>query len=289
VTVIAVRDLVKTFGTVRALDGLDLKVEPGEVHGFLGPNGAGKSTTIRVLLGMYGRTSGHVCVLGLDPAADPRAVTRRVAYVPGTVALWPRLTGRQVIEAVGGLRGARNPKREGELVAAYRLDPDKRIRDYSKGNLQKVALVAAFAADTPLLVLDEPTSGLDPLMEEVFQDCVRDAVARGRTILLSSHILGEVDRLCDRVTIIKDGRTVETGRLADLRHLSSSRITCLLANPVPGVAAAGEVDLAVAHDAVTPTLTRLLAAGATRLTCTPASLEDLFLRHYAGASSGGAR
>jgi len=206
--VITVERLVKRFGALAAVDGLDLNVRAGEVHGFLGPNGAGKSTTIRVLLGLYRASAGRVRVLGLDPATQAAQVTGRTSYVPGEVSLWPNLTGQEVLDALAGLRGNRDVAAERRLVGEFALDPRKVVRTYSKGNRQKVILIAAFAARTELLVLDEPTSGLDPLMEELFQHCVRDAAAAGRTVLLSSHILAEAEQLCDTVTIIKDGRLV---------------------------------------------------------------------------------
>lgn len=282
-----VRGLTKSFGHFQALRGLDLFVRRGEVHGFLGPNGAGKSATIRVLLGMYRPTGGTVRVLGLEPHRRASEVTRQVSYVPGDVTLWPNFTGQQVLDALGGLRGHRRPERERELVHAFGLDPGKAVRTYSKGNRQKVALVAAFSAPTPLLVLDEPTSGLDPLMEKVFQECVTRAAAEGRTVLLSSHILAEVDQLCESVTIIKDGVTVESGRLADLRHLSSARITATLPAALPGIPTddKGHADLAVPTSDVNDTLRRLVDAGATEVTCAPASLDELFLRHYAHAGA----
>ncbi len=276
--IISIAGLVKSFGRFRALDGLDLRVGPGEIHGFLGPNGAGKSTTIRIALGMYRRDAGDVRVLGLDPGADPSGVSRRVAYVPGDVALWPGLTGQEVLDALGDLRGIRDRAREAALVEAFRLDPGKRVRQYSKGNRQKVALIAALAAPCELLVLDEPTSGLDPLQEEVFQDCARDLADQGRTILLSSHVLAEVEHLCRRITIIRDGRTVRTGDLADLREVAASRVTCRL----PGRDAL--VDRSVPAADVPATLRDLLDQGAEDLTCAPATLEDLFLRHYEAAA-----
>jgi ABC-2 type transport system ATP-binding protein len=293
--VIAVEGLVKTFGAFRAVDGLDLTVARGEVRGFLGPNGAGKSTTIKVLLGLYRAAAGRVEVVERDPGIDPEEVTRRVSYVPGDVALWPNLTGQEVLDALAGLRGAYDVAAEKRLVEAFALDPRKKIRTYSKGNRQKVILVAAFAARTDLLVLDEPTSGLDPLMEEVFQRCVREAAGSGRTVLLSSHILAEVEQLCETVTIIRDGRLVESGRLSDLRHLGSSQVTARLA---PECAAAvharierldgvtldplhdGGVRASVPRDDVPEVLGALAEARAADITCTPATLEDLFLRHY---------
>ncbi len=284
--VVEVRGLIKSFGRFQALRGLDLIVRRGEVHGFLGPNGAGKSATIRVLLGMYRRSGGTVRVLGLDPQRRAAQVTRQISYVPGDVTLWPNLTGQQALDALGGLRRARRPELERELISAFEPEPSKAIRSYSKGNRQKVALIAAFSAPTPLLVLDEPTSGLDPVMEELFQECVIRAAAEGRTVLVSSHILAEVDRLCERVTIIKDGVTVESGRIADLRHLSSARITATLPTALAGIAtgAGGRADLAVPTGEVNDTLGRLVDAGATEVTCAPASLDELFLRHYTNAA-----
>ena len=210
---ITVSELVKTFGATRALDGLDLSVEAGEVHGFLGPNGSGKTTTIRVLLGLLRGDSGHASVLGKDPWRDAVELHRHLAYVPGDVNLWPNMSGGEVIDLLGDLRGGIDQRRRDELLDRFDLDPTKKGRTYSKGNRQKVALVAALASDVELLILDEPTSGLDPLMEAVFQDCVMEVRTPGRTVLLSSHILAEVEALCDRVSIIRLGRTVESGTL----------------------------------------------------------------------------
>ena len=235
---IAVTGLVKAFGATRALDGLDLVVGTGEVHGFLGPNGAGKSTTIRILLGLLRADAGTARLLGGDPWADATELHRRLAYVPGDVTLWPNLSGGEVIDLLGRLRGGLDQRRRDELLERFDLDPRKKGRAYSKGNRQKVALIAALASDAELLILDEPTSGLDPLMEEVFREAVREERQRGgRTVLLSSHILSEVEALCDRVTIIRDGRTVETGTLADLRHLTRTSIQADLAAPPDGLAA----------------------------------------------------
>jgi ABC-2 type transport system ATP-binding protein len=291
---IDVAGLVKRFGNFTAVDGLDLTVRNGEVHGFLGPNGAGKSTTIRVLLGLYHATAGRVRILGLDPAAHAAEITRRISYVPGEVNLWPNLTGQEVLDALAGLRGRRDAAAERRLVADFALDLRKTVRAYSKGNRQKVILVAAFAAPTELLVLDEPTSGLDPLMEELFQRCVREATAAGRTTLLSSHILAEAESLCGSVTIIKDGRLVESGRLADMRHLAASEITARL--PTDQVAAVaeglrcagltepviedGDLRLSVPRPQVPAVLGLLASVDAQDITCIPAKLEDLFLRHY---------
>lgn len=291
---IDVSGLVKRFGSFAAVDGLDLAVRRGEVHGFLGPNGAGKSTTIRVLLGLYRATAGRVRVLGLDPAVSSAEVTRHISYVPGEVNLWPNLTGQQVLDALAGLRRHRNAGAERRLAADFALDTRRLVRTYSKGNRQKVILVAAFAAPTELLVLDEPTSGLDPLMEELFQRCVRDAASAGRTVLLSSHILAEAEALCDSVTIIKDGRLVESGQLADMRHLAASSVTARLADDQLSAVTSGLRSIGIGDEALVRTDLRLsvprqqvpavlgLLAGlnARDITCTPARLEDLFLRHY---------
>ncbi|GAA0269070.1 ABC transporter ATP-binding protein [Actinomadura nitritigenes] len=302
-TAVDVQGLVKRFGSFAAVEGLDLRVRGGEVHGFLGPNGAGKTTTIRVLLGLYRASAGRIRVLGCDPATEAAQVNRHVSYVPGEVTLWPNLTGQEVLDALAGLRGARNAAAERRLTEDFALEPRKPVRAYSKGNRQKVALVAAFAAPTDLLILDEPTAGLDPLMEEVFQRCVREAAGAGRTVLLSSHILAEVEDVCESVSIIKDGRLVESGRLAEMRHLAASRVTARLgagreaavrgelrtlgldggesseADPdEPG--RSDEVRMSVPRGQVTAVLGVLAAAGATDITCTPAKLEDLFLRHY---------
>jgi ABC-2 type transport system ATP-binding protein len=289
--VIDIAGLVKKFGNVKALDGLDLTVATGEVHGFLGPNGAGKSTTIRALLGMLRVDGGTAAVFGRDPWQEAVAIHRRLAYVPGDVALWPNLSGGETIDMLLRMRDA-DPKtghRE-ELLGRFDLDPTKKGRAYSKGNRQKVALVAAFAADVDLLVLDEPTSGLDPLMEQVFADCVAERVQQGTTVLLSSHILSEVERLADRVTIIREGRAVETGTLAELRHLRRSRIQATV-DRVPDALGelAGVHDLTVEGHTITCTvdpdvlpevLGRLTAAGVTALTSAPPTLEELFLDAY---------
>ncbi len=216
--IVRAEGLVKTFGSVRALDGLDLLVAPGEVHGFLGPNGAGKSTTIRIVLGLMQATAGQVELFGADPWRDAAHLHQRLAYVPGDVTLWPGLTGGQCLDVLGATHGGVNQTRRDELLERFDLDPTKRIRDYSKGNRQKVALVAALAAEADLLVLDEPTAGLDPLMEQVFQECVRQRRVDGLTVLLSSHILAEVEALADRVSIIRHGRMVTTGTLVEHRH-----------------------------------------------------------------------
>lgn len=279
---------VKAYGSLRALDGLDLRVETGEVHGFLGPNGAGKSTTIRMLLGLIRPDGGHLRLLGGDPWRDAVDLHSRIAYVPGDVALWPHLTGGQAIDVLTSLRGHHDPGRRDELVERFALDPTKRSRTYSKGNRQKVALVAALASDVDLLLLDEPTSGLDPLMEEVFTTCVAEASARGTTVLLSSHILAEVEKLCDRVTIVRDGRAVRTGSLADLRHASRTTVQATTRTPATlrpewgarisddGLSVLVDADPAILDEV----LSRLLAAGVESIQCHPASLERIFLEHY---------
>src|SRR5512142_1998426 len=233
--------LVKRFGKVTALDGLDLHVRAGEVHGFLGPNGAGKTTTVRVLLGMLRRDAGEATVMGGDPWRDAVTLHRRLAYVPGEVNLWPNLTGGEVIDLLGALRGGLDEARRAELLEVFELDPTKQIRTYSKGNRQKVALVAAFSSDVELYLLDEPTSGLDPLMETVFQDVVRGLRNQGKTVLLSSHILSEVEALCDRVTIIRNGRAAESGTFAELRHLTRTTVAVETARPVTDLASLSEV------------------------------------------------
>ena len=293
---VRVRSLVKRFGRFTALDGLDLEVAAGQVHGFLGPNGAGKSTTIRVLLGLYRPDGGTVRVLGRDPAHEASAINREISYVPGDVALWPNLTGGQALDTLAGLRGRRDRAREEELVERFELDPTKKVRTYSKGNRQKVALVAALAAPTRLLVLDEPTSGLDPLMEQVFMDEVTRAAAQGRTVLLSSHILAEVQHLCSAVTIIKQGRVVEHGDLETLRRLARTQIEIRADDQTLNRAAAELEDRGIPADraddqlsvqvesALVPRAMEVVAAcRVTDVRCGPASLEDLFLRHYEDA------
>jgi ABC-2 type transport system ATP-binding protein len=283
--------LTKAFGRTRALDGLDLTVHTGEVHGFLGPNGAGKTTTMRVLLGLMRADGGRATLLGGDPWADATELHRRLAYVPGDVTLWPNLTGGEVIDLLGRLRGGLDTARRAELIERFDLDPRKKGRTYSKGNRQKVALVAALASDVELLILDEPTSGLDPLMEEVFREVVGEERERGdRTVLLSSHILSEVEALCDRVTIIRAGRTVESGSLDELRHLGRITIDASLAHvpadlaALPGVhdlsTYGSHVHLSVDQTALDDVMRHLAGAGLRNLVSRPPTLEELFLRHY---------
>jgi ABC-2 type transport system ATP-binding protein len=291
-TAIEASGLVKTFGRVRALDGLDLTVQRGEVHGFLGPNGSGKSTTLRVLLGLLRASGGVATVLGRDPWRDAVPVHRELAYVPGDVSLWPNLSGGQTIDLLCSLRGGVDPELRARLLRDFELDPRKRGRGYSKGNRQKVALVAAFARRAQLYLFDEPTSGLDPVMEEVFRGEVERVRGEGATVLLSSHILSEVEQLCERVTIVRAGRAVESGSLTELRHLTRTSFRVETAASPPQLAALpGVHDLHreadrlvfvfdVDTDAMTPVLAALTAAGVTALTVTPPSLEELFLRHY---------
>src|SRR5487761_244281 len=301
---IEARGLRKRFGQATALDGLDLTVAVGEVHAFLGPNGAGKTTTIRILLGLLRKDGGDVSLLGGDPWRDATTLHSRLAYVPGDVTLWPSLTGGEIIDLLARLRGDGSTtkhgdlkhgdlKRRQELIERFDLDPSKKARAYSKGNRQKVALIAALASDAELLVLDEPTSGLDPLMEAAFQECVNAERHVGRTVLLSSQILAEAEALADRVTIIRAGRSVETGTLADLRHLTRTTIDAELEGPIdvgrlPGthdaVLDGTRLRCEVDNTALTEILRRLAAIGVRTLTCRPPTLEELFLRQYADQS-----
>ncbi len=290
---------MKTFGPTRALDGLDLTVNTGEVHGFLGPNGAGKTTTIRILLGLLRADAGQARLLGGDPWGDAVALHRRLAYVPGDVTLWPNLSGGEVIDLLGRLRGGLDQRRRDQLLERFDLDPRKKARTYSKGDRQKVALVAALASDVELLLLDEPTAGLDPLMEATFRQVISQEQHGGRTVLLSSHILAEVEALADRVSIIRAGRVVESGTLAELRHLTRTSIAAELKAPPSGLAElpgvhdlqldGSRVHLQVDSDQLDEVLRHLSAAGVRSLASQPPTLEELFLRHYRadGASVDG--
>jgi ABC-2 type transport system ATP-binding protein len=289
--VITASGLVKSFGTGLAVDGLDLSVAEGEVHGFLGPNGAGKSTTIRMLLGLIQPSAGTARVFGIDPWAQPISAHRDVAYVPGDISLWPNLSGGESIDILTGLRGGADQRLLTSLIADFDFNPRKKARTYSKGNRQKVALIAAFARPARLYILDEPTSGLDPVMDTVFRHQIECVRADGATVLLSSHILGEVDQLCDRVTIIRAGQVVESGSLTELRHLSRThfRVTGLADATVlqahasvhdvrmSGIAVEFDVDA----DGLAGVLALLAHTGVTGLSVTPVSLETLFLRHFA--------
>jgi ABC-2 type transport system ATP-binding protein len=288
--VIDVVGLVKTFGRTTALNGLNLSVAEGEVHGFLGPNGAGKTTTLRILLGLLRADAGDLRVLGGHPWLDSVSLHRRLAYVPGDVALWPTLSGGEVIDLLGRLRGGLDPKRRADLIERFELDPTTKGRAYSKGNRQKVALIAALASDVELLLLDEPTIGLDPLMDAQFREYIKEVRGDGRTVLLSSHTLSEVEALCDRVTIIREGAVVESGSMAQLRHLARTTVTAELTTVPEGLA-----DLPGVHDVVVrgqqitasveasgmaPLMAALGAGGVTAMSSAPPTLEELFLRHY---------
>ncbi len=289
---IDVAGLRKSYGKVIALDGLDLHVAAGEVHGFLGPNGAGKTTTIRILLGLLRADGGSASLLGGDPWTQATTLHRRLAYVPGDVSLWPNFTGGEVIDLLGRLRGGLDAGRRASLIERFELDPTVKARAYSKGNRQKVALIAALASDVELLLLDEPTAGLDPLMEAAFRTAIEEERHAGRTVLLSSHILSEVEALCDRVTIIRRGRTVETGSLADLRHLTRTSVSAELAGPpagldgLPGVhgldVEGNRVRCEVETNELNGLLRQLSSVGVRSLTSQPPTLEELFLRHYTG-------
>ncbi|MBO8189434.1 ABC transporter ATP-binding protein [Streptomyces spirodelae] len=289
-TAISVSGLVKTFGSTRALDGLDLQVATGEVHGFLGPNGAGKSTTLRILLGLLRADAGTARLLDADPWHDAVALHRRLAYVPGDVELWPNLTGGEAIDLLARLRGGMDVKKRAELIERFDLDPTKKGRSYSKGNRQKVAIIAALASDAELLLLDEPTSGLDPLMEVVFQDVILQAKAQGRTVLLSSHILSQVEKLCDRLSIVRLGRTVQSGTLGEMRHLTRTTIEAETDGPVTGleqlpgvhdlVTDGARVRFAVDGAHLDAAVRHLSGVGLRSLVSHPPTLEELMLRHY---------
>lgn len=289
-TVIDVSKAVKRFGSFTALDGLDLNVRKGEVHGFLGPNGSGKSTTIRIILGLLRLTEGEVTLFGQDPWKDAVNLHKRLAYVPGDVNFWPNLSGGEIIDLLGDLRGGLNETRRKELLKRFELDPRKKFRTYSKGNRQKVALVAALASDVELYILDEPTSGLDPLMESVFQDEIKVLKKQGKTVLLSSHILAEVEALCDRVTIIRSGRTVEADALGDLRKKHRTNFTVEAKEALAGLAQVPGVhnvaktkqgttfQVETAH--MNDVLKYLSKHTIHNMISQPPALEDLFLRHY---------
>jgi ABC-2 type transport system ATP-binding protein len=288
--VIELRDIVKTFGATRALDHLDLAVAEGEVHGFLGPNGAGKSTTIRVLLGLLKADSGAATMLGGDPWRDAANLHRRLAYVPGDVSLWPNLTGGEVIDVLARMRGGLDETRRATMIERFELDPSKKSRTYSKGNRQKVALVAALASRADLYLLDEPTSGLDPLMEAEFQRAILELKGEGATVLLSSHILAEAEALSDRISIIRAGRVVQSGTLAELRHLTRTTVIAETERPATGIAEVagvhepefhgGRVTFDVDSDHLDAAVSALAALGVRSLAAHPPTLEELFLRQY---------
>ncbi|MEW9502757.1 ABC transporter ATP-binding protein [Jeotgalibacillus marinus] len=291
-SLVKMHNVTKRFGKFTALDGLNIEVNKGEVYGFIGPNGAGKSTAIRVLLGILKASEGEVTIFGKDAWKDAVDIHKRVAYVPGDVNLWPNLTGGEVIDLFVKLRGTNNKSRREELIKKFNLDPTKKCRTYSKGNRQKVALVAAFSSDADLYILDEPTSGLDPLMEQVFQECVMDAKKEGKSILLSSHILSEVEKLCDKVGIIRQGQMIETGSLSELRHLTRTNLLVETKQPIPslseltGVHAIEKKEQALSFQVDTEELNNVIAHVSqfeiVRLESAPPTLEDLFMSHYEG-------
>ncbi|WP_313344841.1 ABC transporter ATP-binding protein [Sedimentibacter sp.] len=293
--VIETRKLTKSYGRQQALRGVDLTVKQGEVYGFIGPNGSGKSTTIRILLGMLRKNDGEARLLGGDPWQDAVALHQRLVYVSGDVTLWPNLTGGEVIDFLGGLQGKINPSRRKELLDRFQLDPKKKCRSYSKGNRQKVALVSAFLSDAELMILDEPTSGLDPLMEQVFQDCIAEVKKQGKTVFLSSHILAEVEALCDRVGIIRQGKIVESGTLEELRHLTRTTVTVELAkyvnlNQLQGIHDVSRKDekwrFSVDANAMEAVMDALAPMGIKSLMAEPPTLEELFMRHYGDKFEG---
>jgi ABC-2 type transport system ATP-binding protein len=297
---IHVEKLSKAFGTTQALDELDLRVEPGQVMGFLGPNGSGKSTTIRVLMGLLRHDSGKVSVLGQDPWTDAVELHRRIAYVPGDVNLWPGLTGGETIDLFGRLGAGLDPKRRAEMIERFDLDPTKKGRTYSKGNRQKVALVAALAGPADLFIFDEPTAGLDPLMETVFQNTISERLTDGNTVLLSSHILAEVESLCDQVTIIREGRTVEAGTLAELRYLTRTAVEATTVNPIDSIRNAKGVtgfvarndrhaSFSVENANLGTVMAQLAGLGIEAIESQPPTLEELFMRHYAVEQNHGAK
>lgn len=293
-TILKTTNLTKMFGNFIALDNVNLEVNPGEVYGFIGPNGAGKSTTIRILLGILKATSGEATIFGQDVWQEAVDIHKRIAYVPGDVNLWPNLTGGEVIDLFIKLRGTNNENRREELIKRFDLDPTKKCRTYSKGNRQKVALIAAFSSDADLYILDEPTSGLDPLMERVFQECVLEAKAAGKSVLLSSHILSEVERLCDKVSIIRDGQIIETGTLTELQHLTRTILHVETKEPMPvlhevkGVHDIEKEDQTITFHVDTEELDHVMKYvsefGIVKLESAPPTLEDLFMRHYEGVT-----
>ncbi|NLL42958.1 MAG: ABC transporter ATP-binding protein, partial [Firmicutes bacterium] len=288
--------VTKKFGSFTALDGIDLEVGQGEIYGFIGPNGAGKTTTIRILLGILQATSGTATIFGQDAWRDAVEIHKRIAYVPGEVNLWSNLTGGEVIDLFVKLRGANGTSRREELIQRFDLDPTKKCSTYSKGNRQKVALIAAFASNADLYILDEPTSGLDPLMEQIFQECVREVKAAGKSVLLSSHILSEVEKLCDKVSIIRQGKIIESGTLQELRHLTRTRVQVETARPIPnlaeleGIHDLNNVERSVIFHVDTDKLGQVIKEISEyeilSLESTPPTLEDLFIHHYRDQRGG---
>ena len=288
-TVIETHGLTKRYGQQFALNGLDLDVTPGEVLGYLGPNGSGKTTTIRLLLGLIRPTSGNATIFGLDVQRQASDVHRHLAYVPGEANLWPSLTGHDTLALLGRVHGTVDERYRDELIQRFNFDPSKKVRSYSKGNRQKVCLIAALATRADLLLLDEPTAGLDPLMEQTFRECIADAKRRGQTVFLSSHILSEVEALCDRVAILRSGELLEIGTVAEMRHLSAYTVDATFAGPPPDVSAVPGVNACSVEGqrlhcevtgSVEPLLRTLVDAGVQELLSTKPSLEELFLSHY---------
>lgn len=295
IPVLEVNNLTKRFGKVTAVNGINMTLNPGEVFGYIGPNGAGKTTTINVLLGILKASSGSVQIFGKDAWSDAVEIHKRISFVPGDVNLWPNLTGGEVIDLFTSLRGKVDVVKRKRLLEMFELDPTKKCRTYSKGNRQKVALVSAFAADSDLYILDEPTSGLDPLMEQVFQECVSEQKNNGKTILLSSHILSEVERLCDRVSIIREGKIIETGTLSELRHLTNITMTVDTINPIEnleqikGISGIKRQNNGLSFQVESSEIGNVVAEisryGVTKLESMPPTLEDLFMRHYGGVQN----
>lgn len=290
--ILKVNNVTKKFGNFTALNGINLEVNQGEVYGFIGPNGAGKTTTIRILLGILKATSGTATIFGQDAWTDAVEIHKRIAYVPGDVSLWPNLTGGEVIDLFVKLRGANNQNRREQLIKRFDLDPSKKCGTYSKGNRQKVALIAAFASDADLYILDEPTSGLDPLMELVFQECVQEIKAEGKSVFLSSHILSEVEKLCDRVSIIRQGKIIETGSLQELRHLTRTRVRVETAKPIENLTEItgvyeveefpGGAAFQVEGDRLGEVIKYISNYDIISLESAPPTLEELFMHHYQG-------
>ncbi|EOR23974.1 ABC transporter ATP-binding protein [Niallia nealsonii AAU1] len=291
-TILKATNLTKKFGSFTALDGVNMEIKEGEVYGFIGPNGAGKSTTIRILLGMLRASQGEAKIFGKDVWSDAVAIHKRISYVPGDVNLWPNLTGGEVIDLFMKMNGHVNSRKREELIKKFDFDPTKKSRTYSKGNRQKVALIAAFASDADLYILDEPTSGLDPLMEQIFQECVSDAKRAGKSVLLSSHILSEVEKLCDRVGIIRQGKIIETGTLNELRHLTRTNLTIKTKEPIVSLnelkgihnieEKGSELSFQVDTEEMDAVIRYISGFGLLKLESAPPTLEDLFMRHYQG-------
>jgi ABC-2 type transport system ATP-binding protein len=294
---VEVKGLTKKFGKFTALDNIDLSINEGEIYGFIGPNGAGKSTTIRIMLGMLKPTNGEVKIFGKDAWKDAVDIHKRISYVPGDVNLWPNLTGGEVIDLFLKMRGNGNQNRREELIERFQLDPTKKCRTYSKGNRQKIALVAAFASDADLYILDEPTAGLDPLMERIFQECVFEARKEGKSVFLSSHILSEVEKLCEKIAIIRAGKIIETGTLSEMRHLTRTNLTVQTKTLVTGLEKTkaihnliqneSKLSFQVDSEELDEVMRHLSQFGIIKLESAPPTLEDLFLRHYEGAASAG--